>query len=80
MNRPQLLDVVRETFPDASFDPDAPDLQLGSFPQWDSLGNFNLLLQVEAAAGIRFSSEEISDIKSLAAIIASLESHGAYTA
>lgn len=78
MNRQQLLEIVREVFPEASFDPNDDTLGLGSFPQWDSLGNFNLLLQIEAIAGIRFSSEEISEIKSLADIIASLKRHGIY--
>ncbi len=78
MNRQQLIDIIRETFPDAVFAADDPDLGLGSFPQWDSLGNFNLLLQIEAAAGIRFSSEEISEIKNLAGIIVSLKRHCVY--
>ncbi|WP_126444183.1 acyl carrier protein [Sulfuricystis multivorans] len=78
MNRQQLLEIIKEVFPDARFDPSDISLGLGSFPQWDSLGNFNLLLQVEAIAGIRFSSEEISEIKSLAGIIASLERRGIY--
>lgn len=78
MRRNELIQVLRDTFPDAVFDPEDPSLGLGSFPQWDSLGNFNLLLQVEAAAGVRFSSEEISEIKSLAGIIDGLKRHHAY--
>ncbi|MBV1776290.1 acyl carrier protein [Burkholderiaceae bacterium DAT-1] len=78
MNRQQLLEVIRDTFPDASFNSDDSALGLGSFSQWDSLGNFNLLLQIEEAAGIRLSSEEISETKTLAGIIACLKRHGAY--
>jgi acyl carrier protein len=78
MNRQRLLEVVRDTFPDAIFDGDDARLGLGSFPQWDSLGNFNLLLQVEEAAGIRLDSREISEVKTLAGIIDCLKRRNAY--
>jgi|GEM_PF-1059881 len=78
LNRKRLIEILHDTFPDAVFDEDDAHLGLGSFPQWDSLGNFNLLLQVEEAAGVRLSSEEISETKSLAAIIDCLKLRNAY--
>jgi acyl carrier protein len=78
MNRTELIAVIHETFPGAIFDEREPGLGIGSFPQWDSLGNFNLLLQVEAAAGIRFDSQEIAEIKTLEGVIAALRKRGVY--
>ena len=41
------------------------DLRVGSLPEWDSLGHFNLLLFIEENYGVRFSMEEMSEMKSL---------------
>ena len=75
MTRARLIEVLRDTFPGAVFDENDPDLGLGSFEEWDSLGNFNLLLQVEEAAGIRFDNDEISEVKTLAALMDALKRH-----
>ena len=75
----RLIEIVQDTFPYAVFDHDEPNLGLGSFPHWDSLGNFNLLLQVEEAAGIRLDSEEISETKTLVGIIECLKRRDAYS-
>lgn len=40
-------------------------LRMGAFDEWDSLGNLNLLLAVEAEFSIRFSSEELASLQSL---------------
>ena len=44
-------------------------LQLGSLARWDSLGNFNLLLAVEEEFGLRFSMDQMGEIRSVKDII-----------
>lgn len=44
-------------------------LQLGDLVAWDSLGNFNLLLAVEEEYGIRFSVEQMGEIRSIQDIL-----------
>ena len=64
----KIEDVIREQFPQARFDPNDPHLGVGSFPEWDSLGTFNLLLLIEQTYGVRFSTEEMAELKTVAAI------------
>lgn len=73
---PKIEDVIREQFPGAKFDPSDPHLGVGSFPEWDSLGTFNLLLLVEQTYGVRFSTEEMAELKTAAAIRARLANLG----
>jgi acyl carrier protein len=47
-------------------------LQLGDLVEWDSMGNFNLLLAVEEEYGIRFSIEQIGEIRSIQEILENL--------
>ncbi len=68
----RLVAVLRRQFPTAAFDDSMPDLALGAFPQWDSLGHFNFLMAVEEEFDTRFSMEEIGELKSLDAIAAAL--------
>jgi acyl carrier protein len=70
----RLIGVLRQQFPDAAFDASAPDLAVGAFAQWDSLGHFNFLMAVEESFETRFSLEQISELKSLAQIEAALSS------
>lgn len=68
MLTPPLSATLQECFPDSAFDRDAPDLRVGSFAQWDSLGHFNFLMLVEEVYGVRFSLDQMADLKSLAEI------------
>lgn len=65
---PNLEDLLRQQFPDAVFDPADPDLGVGAFPEWDSLGTFNLLVLIEDTFAVRFSPEDMAEIKTLADI------------
>ena len=40
----QLRNIFCETFPDAKIPKNIEKLKVGDFDEWDSLGNFNLLL------------------------------------
>jgi len=51
-------------------------LQIGSFVEWDSLTHFSFLVLIEEAYKIQFSVEEMSELKSLSAIIDALRSKG----
>jgi acyl carrier protein len=62
-----LDSLVRQHFPNAVFE-DGADLQAGSFPEWTSLAHFNFLLAVEQSFGVRFTVEEMSEMKSLGEI------------
>jgi len=73
----KLIKTLKELFPSAVFTETDTDLQIGSFKEWDSLGNFNLLLGVEEAFGVRFGVEEMTELKSLKAIEQALKNKNA---
>ncbi|WP_270827949.1 acyl carrier protein [Aeromonas sp. Y318-1] len=68
-----LIALARQQFPQASVNAQSA---LGSFPEWDSLGHFNLLLLVEQHYGVRFEPNELVELKSLANIQQALQSKG----
>jgi len=72
----RLEELVREQFPDAIFDSGDPSLGVGSFPEWDSLGTFNLLLLAEQTYSVRFSTADMAELKTVAAIRKHLKSLG----
>ena len=51
-------------------------LKVGSFPEWDSLSHFSFLVLIEETYNMNFSVEEMSELKSLIAIIDALKSKG----
>ena len=71
-----LPELLREAFPEAQFDAADPRLGIESFPEWDSLGHFNFMLQVEEHFGVQFTVEEMSELKALPEIKAALASRG----
>lgn len=60
-----LIALAHQQFPQASINAQSA---LGSFPEWDSLGHFNLLLLVEQHYAVRFEPHELAELKSLADI------------
>ncbi|MGL6475984.1 acyl carrier protein [Aeromonas hydrophila] len=60
-----LIALAHQQFPQASVNALSA---LGSFPEWDSLGHFNLLLLVEQHYAVRFEPHELAELKSLADI------------
>jgi|688.fasta_scaffold1616207_1 acyl carrier protein len=61
--------IVRNAFPTATLTGPVQDLKLGDIDEWDSLGNFNLLLAFEEFYDVRFSMDEMAVLKSIAKII-----------
>lgn len=78
MTQSDLLVLFKEVFPTAEFDCDFNTLELNSIAEWDSLGNLNLLLRVEEEFAIRFSSLELSEVKSISQLINILKNKGVY--
>ncbi|ASX09859.1 acyl carrier protein [Aeromonas dhakensis] len=68
-----LIALAHQQFPQASINAQSA---LGSFPEWDSLGHFNLLLLVEQHYAVRFEPQELAELKSLADIQQVLQSKG----
>ena len=65
----KIREIIIGTFPDAVVPANTADLKLGDFPEWDSMGNFNLILELESNLDIRFSVDETSSMKSVADFI-----------
>lgn len=68
--REKLMKTFKETFSDVKFDDkDFDSFEINSIAQWDSMGNLNLLMNIESTFNIRFTSEELSETKSIKAIL-----------
>ncbi len=67
-----LRSILIETFSKSDIPQDFESLKLGDIEKWDSFGNFNLLLAIEEALGIRFSMDEMAELKSISQISASI--------
>ncbi|MFQ2790394.1 acyl carrier protein [Aeromonas caviae] len=68
-----LIALAHQQFPQASVNAQSA---LGSFPEWDSLGHFNLLLLVEQHYAVRFEPQELAELKSLTDIQQALQRKG----
>ena len=71
----QLRNIFCETFPDAKIPKNIEKIQVGDFDEWDSLGNFNLLLAVEEFYEIKFDVEQMSNIKSVSDILKNIKNN-----
>jgi acyl carrier protein len=72
---PKLIALLQQQFPKAAI-PSMDSLAVGSFPEWDSLGHFNYLMLVEETFDVRFSVDEMAELKGLDQIAAALKSRG----
>lgn len=64
-NQKILLETFKKVFPKKKHLKKIDNLEINSFVEWDSIGNLNLLLEVEKKFGFKFSMEEMSEIKSI---------------
>ena len=59
------IQKIKATMTDVFAGTDLPNdisgLKMDDFKEWDSVGNFNLLLAIEDSFGIRFDIDEIDD-------------------
>ena len=63
-----LRDILIQTFKNSVIPEDIKDLKIGDFDEWDSLGNFNLILAVESQYQIEFDMDELENLTSVSKI------------
>ena len=68
-----IENILYEVFSVNKFPKKIEELKYEDFNEWDSLGNFNLLLAVEEFYNIRFTIEEITNIRSVEQLIQALK-------
>ena len=61
--------ILKKEFFNSKIPKITANLSVGDFPEWDSIGHFNFILSIEKEFNIRFSTEAISELKSLGDII-----------
>ena len=70
----QLFLTLKKVFPRSKINKNIQDLKINSVKEWDSLGNFNLLLEIEKNFKFRFSPDQMSEVKSIKQIYKILKS------
>ena len=70
-----LTEIFTSVFPDSEIQNSILNLQLGDIEEWDSQGHLNLLLSIEDFYNIRFTMDQMAEIKSIKQIIEVLEGH-----
>ncbi len=73
----ELKDILGDVFSNSTIPKNIQNLKMGDFEEWDSLGNFNLLLAVEERLSVRFNMEAMASIKSIQDLVIYLESYSA---
>lgn len=51
------------------------EMSIGNFPDWDSVATVQIVLATEAEFGVRFTTDEVAAIRSVADILKLLEAH-----
>lgn len=65
MLRNKILNILRKLFPKIKIKNKKKDYFVGDFKDWDSLSNLNFLMSLEKKFKIRFTINEMSELKSL---------------
>ena len=60
-----LRQILIDTFTKSNIPENIDDLKIGDFEEWDSIGNFNLILAVEQKYKVQFDIENLDKIKSI---------------
>ena len=60
-----LRQILIEVFTKSTIPEKIDNLKMGDLKEWDSLGNFNLILAIEQKYGIRFKIEDLDKITSI---------------
>ena len=56
MDNNQICLALKKVFPKSKIKKNIKDLKINSLKEWDSLGNFNLLLEIEKQFNFRFKN------------------------
>ena len=70
----ELRDLLIDTFRNSTIPDDISDLKMGDFDEWDSLGNFNLILAIEQHFNIQFDISEMENLISVRVIQREIDS------
>lgn len=65
----KIEEVLQKVFKKEFNKKNISKLKIGDFKEWDSLGNFNLLLEIEKVFKLRFKPKDLSKITSINQII-----------
>jgi acyl carrier protein len=76
INLEKIRALLCETFSNSEIPDCVTDLKIGDLVEWDSLGNFNLLLLTEEWFEVKFSMDDMSTIKSVSELISAIENFG----
>ena len=61
----KILTAIKNTFPNSKIPKNIDNLKMGDLKKWDSLGNFNLLLEIEKVFQCRIDTNSFNRIKSV---------------
>lgn len=64
----RFREIFKNVFPSLSDAEYSNDLKMGDFLEWDSLGNFRLILALEAEFGVQFEIHELEQLSSVTAM------------
>ena len=68
-----IFNILNTTFQNSNIPRDCRNLKIDDFDEWDSLGNFNLLLAIEEFYQIKFTIDQMGELNSVKDIIKALE-------
>ena len=60
-----LRKILQDTFSKSDIPENIDNLKMGDIDEWDSIGNFNLILAIEQKYGIKFNMEDLDNLKSV---------------
>ena len=63
-----LRDILKKIFKNSTIPEEIKDLKMGDFEEWDSLGNFNLILAIETEFQIQFDMDDLEKLTSISEI------------
>jgi len=61
----KIILALKKTFTKSKIPKNISKLKLGDLKEWDSLGNFHLILEIEKVFNCRFETKVFSEIKSI---------------
>lgn len=73
INLESIRDLLCEVFSNSDVPINIIDMKINDLDDWDSLGNFNLLLLAEEWFEVKFSMDDMSEIKSVSQLINTIE-------
>ena len=65
----KIKKALKKTFPRSKINKNIINLKIGGLKKWDSLGNLNLILEIEKEFNLKFDSNTFSKIKSVQDIL-----------